>query len=91
MLALVHRSLRNVTTCRPAYSLAGVAARCFSSDQETFITIDRSGLYEHKEHEHGTSPVANKEPETELSRHLKSIIRVRNFTLALYINIKSKI
>ena len=74
MLGLLHKTVRNAT-CRPAYALAG-AARLLSSAEESFITIDRSGLYQTKEHSHDAG--SNKEPETQLARHLKSIIRVSN-------------
>lgn len=42
---------------------------------EQLVTIDRSGLRQEAEHQHGT--LEHKEPETAMARHLKALIRVR--------------
>lgn len=60
----------------PAFS---VAPRWFASNSDpTIVSIDRSGLYHPQDHltnSHGGGPV-EKEPETALVRHIKSLIRV---------------
>jgi hypothetical protein len=38
------------------------------------VAIDRSGLYQPREHSHGALP--HKEPETPVARHLKALIQV---------------
>ena len=64
-------------------------ARCFSGSaagptagaqgavelQAVDIRIDRSGLFQPREHSHDVLP--HKEPETPMARHLKSLIKVR--------------
>ena len=72
-------------TCNNAQSWA----RCFSGGaagpiagaqgaaepQAVNIRIDRSGLFQPREHSHDVLP--HKEPETPMARHLKSLIKVR--------------
>lgn len=50
------------------------ATRTLSTDEGRVISIDRSGLVQPVEHSH--EPAPHKEPETELVRHLKTLIRV---------------
>lgn len=40
------------------------------------ITVDRSGLGATEPHSHGGPPPAHKQPETDLTRHLKALIQV---------------
>jgi len=77
MLASIAKSLRGGTHChlRPAFTISQ-AARYLSSEEETFIRIDRSGLYQSKNVPDQLAKPAAKEPETEMARHLKSIIQV---------------
>ena len=80
MLASIARSLRGGSHLRPAFTISK-AARYLSSEQETFISIDRSGLYQSKDAGDQTAMSVVKEPETEMARHLKSIIQVIYFLL----------
>jgi hypothetical protein len=75
MLASVAKSLRGGFHLRPAFTISK-AARYLSSEQETFISIDRSGLYKSQDAKDQTAKPVVKEPETEMARHLKSIIQV---------------
>jgi hypothetical protein len=75
MLASIAKSLRGGTQLRPAFTISQ-AARYLSSEQETFISIDRSGLYQSKNAPDQSAKPVVKEPETEIARHLKSIIQV---------------
>lgn len=74
MLTLLAKSLRG-SHLRPAFTISK-AARYLSSEQETFISIDRSGLYPSHDAGDKAATPAEKEPETEMARHLKSIIQV---------------
>lgn len=74
----------------PARQAAAAAAGCHNQQagsrsaddgaagpalQEQHIAIDRSGLAQAEEHSHGP-PRAHKLPETDMTRHLKALIRV---------------
>lgn len=59
--------------------LASMLHASFSTDEgerERVISIDRSGLLRAPPHSHDPAAQQHKEPETELVRHLKSLIRV---------------
>jgi hypothetical protein len=86
MLAFVSKSLRGASHLRPAFTISK-AARYLSSEQETFISIDRSGLYKSKDDGYASVKPAVKEPETEMARHLKSIIQVHLIIFELLFHI----
>lgn len=64
-----------------ARALAAVAGGSGSGgrpSKEQVVRIDRSGLMPPAYgHEHGEGTLAHKEPETEMARHIKALIRVR--------------
>ena len=81
--ALAARYMRNLA-CTAAYSLSGVHSssgiytyhKLFSTEEGgPTVAIDRSNLFNAPEHSH--APLPDKEPETELTKQLKALIRVR--------------
>jgi NADH dehydrogenase [ubiquinone] 1 alpha subcomplex assembly factor 7 len=60
-----------------APSLAAAAPRTFAGEADRIIAIDRSGLSQEPAHSHNGQWMEHKEPETQMARHIKSIIRVR--------------
>lgn len=86
MLSLLLRQRRQLAIERQR----GLLSRCFWSTRvcaaEQTLSIDTSGLQRPHAHRHGDVP--GKEPETEMTKHLKSIIRFRGgpITLAEYMS-----
>lgn len=70
--------LRHAALGRTLRHAPGVFSRLLSSEPgEQVISIDRSGLGQPEAHSHGEGAAApHKEPETEMARHIKSLIRV---------------
>ncbi len=76
MLRHALRALSQAEQRRNPVLLSSLLRAAFSTDDgERIIRIDRSGLIQPIEHLHEHQP--HKEPETELVRHLKTLIRVR--------------
>ena len=80
-LAILRHAALAQLRCAP-----GVCSRLLSSEPgEQVISIDRSGLGRLAEHSHGEAagaPPVEKEAETEMARHIKSLIRVRELDVS---------
>lgn len=67
---------------RTPFFLPSLLHAAFSTDdKERIIRVDRSGLVQPVPHSHATTKQPQKEPESELVRHIKSLIRVRSLPI----------
>ena len=85
MLRFALRALHHAEQKRnPVFLSALLRAFSTAGGGEGTIRIDRSGLIQPVEHSHALEDLVHKEPETELVRHLKSLIRVSDAPRCLW-------